>query len=58
MTIDPEKCQQIIDTQKKTGRHYTVTFNYRYSPRNTKIKELLMQGIAGEVRPYNGTDYT
>lgn len=29
MTIDAEKCQQIIDTQKRTGRHLTVTFNYR-----------------------------
>ncbi len=49
MTIDPEKCQQIIDTQKKTGRKVTVTFNYRYSPRNSKVKELLKSGIIGEV---------
>ena len=49
MTIDVEKCQQIIDTQKRTGRSYRVTFNYRYSPRNTKVKELLMQQICGEV---------
>ena len=41
MTVDPEKCQQIIDTIKATGRHLTVTFNYRYSPRNTKIKEII-----------------
>ncbi len=49
MTVDPEKCQQIIDTQKKTGRKYTVTFNYRYSPRNTKIKELIKSGICGDI---------
>ncbi len=49
MTVDIEKCQQIIDTQKKTGKHYTVTFNYRYSPRNTRVKELLKSGIIGEV---------
>jgi len=49
MTIDAEKCQQIIDTKKRTGRHLTVTFNYRYAPRNTKIKELLQKGIVGEV---------
>ena len=41
MTVDAAKCQQIIDTVKSTGKHLTVTFNYRYSPRNTKIKELL-----------------
>ena len=49
MTVDAEKCQQIIDTKNRTGRDLIVTFNYRYSPRNTKIKELLLQGIAGEI---------
>ncbi|MBQ7208804.1 MAG: Gfo/Idh/MocA family oxidoreductase [Lentisphaeria bacterium] len=53
MTVDAEKCQQIIDTQKKTGKHYTVTFNYRYSPRNTKIKELLKSGICGQITSVN-----
>ena len=53
MTVDTEKCQQIIDTQKKTGRSYIVTFNYRYSPRNTKIKELLKSGICGEITSVN-----
>ena len=49
MTVDAVKCQQIIDTVKRTGKHLTVTFNYRYSPRNTKIKELLRSGIVGNV---------
>ena len=49
MTVDAAKCQQIIDTVKSTGKHLTVTFNYRYSPRNTKIKELLKEGIVGNV---------
>lgn len=49
MTIDAEKCQQIINTQKRTGRSYRVTFNYRYAPRHVKVKELLMQGICGEI---------
>ena len=53
MTTDAEKCQQIIDMQKKTGKNYTVTFNYRYSPRNTKIKELLQSGICGEITSVN-----
>jgi predicted dehydrogenase len=49
MTTDAEKCQQIIDTIKKTGRDLKVCFNYRYSPRNTKIKELISSGAIGEV---------
>ena len=49
MTMDAEKCQQIIDTQKRTGRHVTVTFNYRYSPRNTKIKEIIKSGLVGDI---------
>ena len=49
MTIDTEKCQQIIDTQKRTGRKVTVAFNYRYSPRNTKVKEIIRSGIVGTI---------
>ena len=49
MTIDAEKCQQIIDTQKRTGKKLTVTFNYRYSPRNSKVKEVLQSGAVGEI---------
>ncbi len=49
MTVDAEKCQQIIDTINKTGRDLVVTFNYRYSPRNTKIKEIIKSGMIGDV---------
>jgi predicted dehydrogenase len=49
MTIDADKCQQIIDTQRATGRDLRVTFNYRYSPARTQVKELLMQGTIGKV---------
>ena len=49
MTIDAEKCQQIIDTKQRTGRNLIMCFNYRYSPRNTKVKELLKQGVIGNV---------
>lgn len=49
MTVDAEKCQQIIDTGKRTGKKVTVTFNYRYSPRNTKIKEVLKSGLLGDL---------
>ncbi len=49
MTTTAEKCQRIIDTIKKTGRSLRVTFNYRYAPPRTQIKELLMSGIIGDV---------
>ena len=49
MTVDAEKCQQIVDTVQRTGKHLTVTFNYRYSPRNTKVKEILRSGMVGEI---------
>ncbi|HUX51921.1 MAG TPA: Gfo/Idh/MocA family oxidoreductase [Spirochaetia bacterium] len=49
MTVDEEKAQQIIDTVSRTGKDLKVTFNYRYSPRNTRVKELLLSGEIGDV---------
>ncbi len=49
MTIDEKKAQQILDVQKRTGRNLRVTFNYRYAPTNTKIRELIMDGTIGDV---------
>jgi predicted dehydrogenase len=49
MTIDAEKCQRIVDTARDTGRKVRVTFNYRYSPPRSQVKELLMEGTIGKV---------
>jgi len=49
MTTTAEKCRRILATQKKTGRSCRVTFNYRYSPPRTQIKDLLMTGAIGDV---------
>ncbi|MDD3695293.1 MAG: Gfo/Idh/MocA family oxidoreductase [Lentisphaeria bacterium] len=49
MTTDAEKCQQIIDCVAKTGRDLKVCFNYRYAPRNTKVKEILSEGAIGDI---------
>ena len=66
MTIDAEKCQSIIDTQRATGRKCIVSFNYRYSPPRTQIKELLMSGAIGQIlsvdfqwllNTHHGADY-
>ncbi|MDR0313283.1 MAG: Gfo/Idh/MocA family oxidoreductase [Treponema sp.] len=49
MTIDEKKAQAIVDCQKRTGKNLRVTFNYRYAPHNTKIREIIMDGLIGEV---------
>lgn len=49
MTIDAEKTQAIIDCEKRTGRKLRVTFNYRYAPHNTKLRELIRDGVIGDV---------
>jgi predicted dehydrogenase len=49
MTTTAAKCQRILDAQKRTGKRVRVTFNYRYSPPRTQIKDLLMKGAIGEV---------
>ena len=49
MTIDETKCQEILDAVNRTGKQLAVTFNYRYSPRNSKVKEVLQSGEIGEV---------
>lgn len=49
MTTDEHKCRAIIETQRKTGRHCGVAFNYRYSPPRTQVKDLLMKGVIGDV---------
>lgn len=49
MTVDEVKAQAIIDATKRTGRKLRVTFNYRYAPHNTKIRELIMDGTIGDV---------
>ena len=50
MTVDIEKCTDILDAIERTGKKLTVTFNYRYSPRNSKVKELLQDGVIGDVK--------
>ena len=49
MTIDEEKCAIIQKAIRETGRTLRVTFNYRYAPRNSKVKALLMDGVIGKV---------
>ncbi|MGW5365490.1 Gfo/Idh/MocA family protein [Actinopolymorpha pittospori] len=49
LTTDEQKCQRILDTQARTGRKLTVSFNYRYAPRNSAVKDLIQSGAIGDV---------
>lgn len=49
MTIDLRSLKAITEAQRRTGKQVTVTFNYRYSPARTQIKELLQAGTIGEI---------
>jgi len=47
LTISPEGTRQIADAVARTGRDVVVTHNYRYSPRNSGLKELIKNGSIG-----------
>ena len=49
MTMDEESCNAILDAEERNGRKITVTFNCRYMPLFARMKELLGQGVVGEV---------
>jgi len=49
MTVDELKCQEILDAVKRTGKDVRVTFNYRYAPHHTKARELIEDGVIGQV---------
>ena len=49
MTTDAAKVQRILDAAKRSGRHVRVTFNYRYSPFRSQVKQMLMDGAIGDV---------
>lgn len=41
--------RRIMDAEAKSKGKVTVSFNYRYSPIHTKIKELVLEGRVGRV---------
>ncbi len=49
LTIDEERAQSILEAVERTNRKLRVTFNYRYAPHNTKIRELIEDGVIGDV---------
>ena len=49
LTTDEDKCQAIIEAEKRSNKNLIVGFNYRWSPYMTKIKELLHNGAIGQL---------
>ena len=49
LTIDEDKCQAILDAERRSGKNLIVGFNYRWSPYATKIKQHLMDEVVGEI---------
>ena len=49
LTITADGCRRITDAVARTGRNVVVTFNYRYSPRNSALKQIIQSGVIGKV---------
>ena len=49
MVTEAVQAQAIIDAEKRHKRNITVAFNYRYSPKHQKMKEILDSGEIGKI---------
>ena len=49
LTIDEQKCQEIIDAERRSDKNLIVGFNYRWSPYNARIKELIRENAIGKL---------
>ncbi len=49
LTTDESKCQAIIDAEGRSAKNLIVGFNYRWTPYNTKVKEMLMEKSIGDL---------
>jgi predicted dehydrogenase len=47
LTIDPAGTRLIAEAVARSGRQVVVTHNYRYSPRNSGLKDLVKSGAIG-----------
>ncbi len=49
LTIDAPSAAAIEAAVARTGREVVLTFNYRYSPRNSALRQVIQDGEIGEV---------
>lgn len=54
---DEAQCRAIFETQKRTGRKVTVTFNARHATESKKLKQLLMENVIGDVLSVDFHEY-
>ena len=49
LTIDAASAARIEEVVERTGRQVVLTFNYRYSPRNSALRRIIQDGTIGRV---------
>jgi predicted dehydrogenase len=47
MTTDAAKARAVFDAIERTGRKLRVTFNMRYAPHTSKVREVILSGAIG-----------
>lgn len=57
MTVNEEKCRNILHAVSESEQSVQVAFNYRWAPGATKVRELLAAGTIGRIRQVN-MEYT
>lgn len=54
LTTDAAKCRAIFEAvERNAGKNVRVSFNYRWSPGVSKVKELISKGVIGDVKHVN-----
>ncbi|NJQ06050.1 Gfo/Idh/MocA family protein [Streptomyces lonarensis] len=53
LTVDAAGCEAIAAAAERSSGEIVVTFNYRYSPRNTALREAIASGRIGDVTSVN-----
>jgi predicted dehydrogenase len=49
LTIDAEKCRAVLEAEQRTHKKLTVTFNARFTPYVTQLKQVLQSGMLGKI---------
>ncbi|MFC8097820.1 Gfo/Idh/MocA family protein [Streptomyces sp. NPDC057363] len=49
LTTDAAGCRRITRAVAETGRDLVMTFNYRYAPRNSSLRQVIAAGAIGDV---------
>lgn len=53
MATDAVKCARILEAAARSTARVRVAFNYRWMPWNTKVKQLILEGIIGRTHSIN-----